>query len=187
MVQKTKIIPNKRSTLVAFTVGERYQPGGEFKVLKFNNSHCMQITLQGDRGSHRLSGFESETSFCQDSQRLHPGNVRDLRSFIRKVFRLQSNAMVGDFGTPGLTETSPWQAVSSSTTRCHYTMSLSCEKQQLYLHRRGVSSEGLFTCQELYLEFPTSASTCKVLKSEASLLQTRRRTCSPSWPWFRSP
>ena len=113
--------------------------------------------------------------------------IRDLRSFIRKVFRLQSNAMVGDFGTPGLTETSPWQAVSSSTTRCHYPMSLSCEKQQLYLHRRGVSSEGLFTCQELYLEFPTSASTCKVLKSEASLLQTRRRTCSPSWPWFRSP
>ena len=34
MVQKTKIIPNKRSTLVAFTVGERYQPGGEFKVPK---------------------------------------------------------------------------------------------------------------------------------------------------------
>ena len=91
MVQKTKIIPNKRSTLVAFTVGERYQPGGEFKVLKFNNSHCIQITLQGDRGPHRLSGFESETSFCQDGQRLHPGNVRDLRrgrgpAFIRKVF-----------------------------------------------------------------------------------------------------
>ena len=34
MVHKTKIIPNKRSTLVAFTVGERYQPGGEFKVPK---------------------------------------------------------------------------------------------------------------------------------------------------------
>ena len=32
-IKETLIIGNQRSTLVAFTVGEKYQPGGEFKVL----------------------------------------------------------------------------------------------------------------------------------------------------------
>ena len=46
------IIGNPRSTLVAFTVGEKYQPGGEFKVLKKRNkdsvcSGAVQFTLQG--------------------------------------------------------------------------------------------------------------------------------------------
>ena len=31
-MKETSIIANQRSTLVAFTVGEKYQPGGEFKV-----------------------------------------------------------------------------------------------------------------------------------------------------------
>ena len=113
------VITYQRSTLVAFTVGEKYQPGGEFKVLKrrkFKESYLLEHP--GDWRSYRLPCVESETSFCQDCQRLHTGNVGDLSRPTEKFFRWQLSATVGGFGTPGLTGTSHWPAVLSWIIRC---------------------------------------------------------------------
>ena len=60
---------------MAFTVGEKYQPGGEFKVSSppYMSSKPLSLSYPGDRCPHRLAGAEGEAGLRQDSPRLRPG------------------------------------------------------------------------------------------------------------------
>ena len=188
--QETLIVPNQRSTLVAFTVGEKYQPGGEFKVPERGSANSTQlIELLQVIGAHTDSPV----------LKVKPVSAKTANGYIQVMSRLlkrepsenflrwQSSVMVGGFGTLGSTGTSLWLAVSFWTIRYPPSRVESAgSHHSLPFPRRGVLSVGLFTCQGLFCEFPTSASTCKALRSGASLHQTRRHTCSPYWPWSRS-
>ena len=178
-------------------MGEKYQPGGEFKVperdkQRLHKQHAVHIAI-----TELLQVIGAHTD--SPVLKVKPVSAKTANGYIqvmsrllkreppKKSLRWQLSVMVGGFGTLGSIGTSLWPAVSSWTIRCPPSrVEPVGSRHSLPFPRPGVLSVGLFTCQGLFCEFPTSASTCKALRSGASLLQTRRHTCSPYYPWSRS-